>query len=65
MNDFTSLFRFKSWADAELLEALGAIDAASHAAEHKAAVRTVTLLRNKAEFAEPVESRANPSCSPK
>jgi uncharacterized damage-inducible protein DinB len=44
MNDFTSLFRFKSWADAELLEALGAIDAASHQAEHKAAVRTVNHL---------------------
>ena len=44
MNDFTSLFRFKSWADAELLEALGAIDAASHPAEHKTAVRTVNHL---------------------
>ena len=41
MNHFTSLFRFKSWADAELLEALGAMDAASHPAQHKAAVRTV------------------------
>ena len=44
MNNFTALFRFKSWADAELLEALGAIDAASHPAEHKAAVRTVNHL---------------------
>jgi uncharacterized damage-inducible protein DinB len=44
MNDFTALFRFKSWADTELLEALGAIDAASHPAEHKAAVRTVNHL---------------------
>ena len=44
MNDLTALFRFKSWADAELLQALGTIDAASHAAEHKAAVRTVNHL---------------------
>jgi uncharacterized damage-inducible protein DinB len=44
MNDFTALFRFKSWADAELLDALGTIDAASHTAEHKAAVRTVNHL---------------------
>lgn len=44
MNNFTSLFRFKSWADAELLEALGAIDAVSHPAEHRAAVRTVNHL---------------------
>ena len=44
MNDLKSLFRFKSWADTELLEALGAIDAAKHPAEHKAAVRTVNHL---------------------
>ena len=44
MNDLTSLFRFKSWADTELLEALGAIDAATHPAPHKAALRTVNHL---------------------
>jgi uncharacterized damage-inducible protein DinB len=44
MNHFTSLFRFKSWANAELLEALEAIDAASHPSEHKAALRTVNHL---------------------
>ncbi len=44
MNDLTSLFRFKLWADAELLQALGGIDAASHPAQHKTAIRTVNHL---------------------
>ena len=44
MNDLTSLFRFKSWADADLLEALGSFDALAHAAPYKLAVRTVNHL---------------------
>jgi uncharacterized damage-inducible protein DinB len=44
LNDLTSLFRFKSWADAELLEALDTVDAASHPTQHKTAVRTVNHL---------------------
>jgi uncharacterized damage-inducible protein DinB len=44
MNDLTSLLRFKSWADAELLEALGGVDALAHPSEHKAALRTVNHL---------------------
>jgi uncharacterized damage-inducible protein DinB len=44
MNDLTSLFRFKSWADAELLDSLGAVDALAHAAPYKMALRTVNHL---------------------
>jgi uncharacterized damage-inducible protein DinB len=44
MNDLNSLFRFKSWADAELLDALGTVDAVEHPAPFKTALRTVNHL---------------------
>ena len=44
MSDLRSLFRFKSWADAELLETVGTLDVAAHPAEFKTAVRTVNHL---------------------
>lgn len=44
MNSLSSLFRFKSWADAELVETLGTLDVDAHPAAFKTAVRTVNHL---------------------
>jgi len=41
MNQLVSLFRFKAWANAELLDALAGIDVAAHETALHAAIRTL------------------------
>ncbi len=55
---FTSLFKYKAWADAELFAAVGALDAAMHAESRHAAIRILNHIHTVDKiFAANVQSQ--------